>query len=34
MAREAWQVVSIFCSVVSGGPSGLNAAYLTALLKQ
>lgn len=34
MAREAWQVVSIFCSVLSGGPSGLNAAYLTALLKQ
>lgn len=35
MAREAWQVVFIFCSVVSGGPSGLNDdAYLTALVKQ
>lgn len=34
MAREAWQVVFIFCSVVSGGPFELNDAYLTALVKQ
>ncbi len=33
MAREAWQVVSIFCSVVSGGPSGLNAAYPHCFIK-
>lgn len=33
-ARKAWQVAFIFCSVVSGGPPGLNDAYLTALLKQ